>query len=68
MTRSERYRRGMAMTNRIYELQDIHGWSAEEVSIAIASLDDAPAIVLHEVGTSNPYSQYSKFPYIFRNI
>ena len=68
MTRSERYRKGMAMTDRIYELQDLHGWSAEEVSIAFASLDDALPIILHEKGTSNPYNQYSTFPYTFCKI
>jgi len=68
MTRSERYRRGMAMTNRIYELQDLHGWSAEEVSIAFVSLDDALPVTLHDVGTWTPCNRYSNFYYMFRKI
>ncbi|KAG5650389.1 hypothetical protein H0H81_012401 [Sphagnurus paluster] len=37
------------MTNRIYELQEIHNWSAEETSLAITSLDEQLPIGLHNV-------------------
>lgn len=50
MTRTERYKRALSMTNRIYELQDLNKWSSEETSLAIASLDEAIPIGLHNVG------------------
>ncbi|KAF8064384.1 peroxisomal oxidase [Lyophyllum atratum] len=49
MTRTERYQRGLAMTNRIYELQETHRWSNEDTSLAIASLDEGLPIGLHNV-------------------
>lgn len=50
LQRTERYTRGLALTNRVYELQDIHHWSQQETSIAINSLDESLPIGLHNVG------------------
>lgn len=52
MSRTERYERGMALTNRIYELQLIHGWDDVTVKTAIALLDDQLPIGLHNIGVS----------------
>ncbi|KAF8056038.1 peroxisomal oxidase [Lyophyllum atratum] len=49
MTRTERYQRGLAMTNRIYELQETRRWSNEDTSLAIASLDEGLPNGLHNV-------------------
>ncbi|KAF5376636.1 hypothetical protein D9615_007859 [Tricholomella constricta] len=49
MTRTDRYERALSMTNRIYELQEIHRWTNEETSLAIASLDEALPIALHNI-------------------
>ncbi|KAF6750439.1 acyl-CoA oxidase [Ephemerocybe angulata] len=49
MSRTERYTRGMALTNRIYELQEQNNWSAQDTSIAIATLDEQLPIHLHNV-------------------
>ncbi|KAF8882820.1 acyl-CoA oxidase [Infundibulicybe gibba] len=49
MTRTERYQRGLSMTNRIFELQEIHKWSRQDVNIALASLDEAFPISLHNM-------------------
>ncbi|KXN92550.1 Putative peroxisomal acyl-coenzyme A oxidase 1.2 [Leucoagaricus sp. SymC.cos] len=49
MSRPERYTRGIAMTNRVYELQNIHNWSQQEANIAINSLDEQLSIGLHNV-------------------
>ncbi|KDR78247.1 hypothetical protein GALMADRAFT_224622 [Galerina marginata CBS 339.88] len=49
MSRTERYERGLALTNRIYELQTIHNWSDQETRVAIAVLDEQLSIGLHNV-------------------
>lgn len=49
MSRTERYTRGMALTNRVYELQELHSWTQHETSIAIATLDEQLPISLHNV-------------------
>ncbi|PPQ69969.1 hypothetical protein CVT24_003673 [Panaeolus cyanescens] len=49
MSRTERYERGMALTNRIYELQLQHGWDDVTVKTAIALLDEQLPIGLHNV-------------------
>ena len=50
MTRTERYNRGLAMVNRIFELQESHSWSNQETTTALACLDEALPINLHDVG------------------
>jgi len=50
MTRTERYKRGLAMTNRIYELQESHNWSDQETAAAFSSLDEHLPINLHNIG------------------
>lgn len=50
MQRTERYTRGLALTNRVYELQTIHKWSQQEASIAINSIDENLPIGLHNIG------------------
>ncbi|KAJ2913498.1 hypothetical protein MD484_g6924, partial [Candolleomyces efflorescens] len=49
MSRTERYTRGMELTNRVYELQDQHKWSQKDTSAAIAILDEQLPIQLHNV-------------------
>ncbi|KAF7297428.1 Acyl-coenzyme A oxidase [Mycena indigotica] len=49
LTRKEQYIRGQAMTRRLLELQDIHQWSAEDLSVAFAYLDDGLPIGLHNI-------------------
>ena len=52
MNRTERYERGLSMTNRIFELETIHGWSKLETRTAFAALDEQLPIGLHNVGES----------------
>ncbi|KAF8970656.1 acyl-CoA oxidase [Flammula alnicola] len=49
MTRTERYERGLALTNRIFELQNIHNWSDQETKLALAVLDEVLSIFLHNI-------------------
>lgn len=49
MSRTERYERGLSMTNRIFELETIHGWSELETRTAFAALDEQLPIALHNV-------------------
>jgi len=51
MSRTERFERGLALTNRVYELQTIHNWSEQETKVALAILDEQLSISLHNVGT-----------------
>ena len=53
MNRTERYERGLSMTNRIFELEIIHGWSELETRTAFAALDEQLPIGLHNVGKSS---------------
>lgn len=50
MTRSERYKRALAMTSHVFELQEKHKWSARESAVAISLVDDTVPISLHNVG------------------
>lgn len=59
MTRTERYQRALAMTNRIYELKDAHGWSQHETDIAVSLMDEQVPMTLHSVG------EYSVIDYLF---
>ncbi|TEB33934.1 acyl-CoA oxidase [Coprinellus micaceus] len=49
MSRTERYTRGMALTNRVYELEEQHGWTQRDTSMAIAALDEQLPIGLHNI-------------------
>lgn len=49
MSRTERYDRGLALTNRIFELQVTHKWSENETKLALAILDEQLSIGLHNV-------------------
>lgn len=40
MTRKDRYMRAIRMTHRIYQLQDIHGWSNMETAEALDLIDE----------------------------
>lgn len=51
--RTEKYERGLALTNRIYELQVNHGWSEQQTKLAFSVLDESLSISLHNVGESN---------------
>ena len=50
MTRTERYKRGLAMTNRIYELSEQKGWTSKQNSDAISLLDEGVPMNLHSLG------------------
>ena len=50
MNRTEVYERGLSMTNRIFELEKIHGWSELETRTALATLDQPLPINLHNIG------------------
>ncbi|KAI0354185.1 acyl-CoA oxidase [Trametes cingulata] len=45
--RTELYTRALAMTKRIYELKDKHGWSTEEATFAARIIDEPLPIYLH---------------------
>ncbi|KAH9851253.1 acyl-CoA oxidase [Lenzites betulinus] len=47
LSRTEMYQRALAMTNRLDELKDQHGWSAQEVSLALKTIDEPVPFVLH---------------------
>ncbi|KAJ6477780.1 peroxisomal oxidase [Mycena sanguinolenta] len=48
-TRKELYIRGQALGNRLYELQQIHNWSAEDTNVAFSIVDEGLSIGLHNV-------------------
>ncbi|KAJ6529033.1 peroxisomal oxidase [Mycena vulgaris] len=48
-TRKEQYIRGQALTNRLYDLQEIHKWSPEQTTVAMAAVDESLPISLHNV-------------------
>lgn len=50
MTRSDRYKRGLAMTDRIYELSKLHGWTTKQNAEAISLLDEGVPMNLHSLG------------------
>ncbi|KAL1943321.1 hypothetical protein VTO73DRAFT_4396 [Trametes versicolor] len=47
IARTEMYQRGLAMTKRLYELADQHGWSDEEAKLAVRVVDEPLPIMLH---------------------
>lgn len=49
MSRTERYTRGMQLTDRVYELQEQQKWSASETNLAIATLDEQLPVNLHNI-------------------
>jgi acyl-CoA oxidase len=58
MNRTERYERGLSMTNRIFELETIHGWSELETRTAFAALDEQLSIGLHNIGESESSTSF----------
>ncbi|KAF7343923.1 Acyl-coenzyme A oxidase [Mycena venus] len=48
-TRKELYIRGQALTKRLYELQEIQGWSEEDITVALSVVDEGLSIGLHNV-------------------
>lgn len=53
IARTEMYQRGLAMTKRLYELADQHGWSDEEAKLAVRVIDEPLPIMLHNAGRSS---------------
>ncbi|GBE86858.1 Acyl-coenzyme A oxidase 3 [Sparassis crispa] len=53
MTRKERYKRGLAMTHRVFELQEVHKWSDADAAWVIRNMDEDVAMVL-DVGVFEP--------------
>ncbi|KAI0369512.1 acyl-CoA oxidase [Pilatotrama ljubarskyi] len=47
LSRTELYTRALAMTKRLYELKDEHGWSTEEATFAARIMDEPLPIYLH---------------------
>ncbi|KAI0331414.1 acyl-CoA oxidase [Cubamyces sp. BRFM 1775] len=47
LTRTQMYQRALAMTKRLFELKDQHGWTSEEVNLAVKLIDEPLPIVLH---------------------
>ena len=45
------------MTNRVHELQDIHGWSAEELAFALKLIDEPLPFYLHTAGARSVASK-----------
>lgn len=54
MSRTERFLRGQRLTNRLFELEKIHGWSRTDLNLAASLLDDALPFTLHTVGSYSP--------------
>ena len=50
MTRSELYKRGLAITKRLSELREIHSWSPEEFSVVLSLLDEIVPMSMHNIG------------------
>lgn len=53
MTRTERYQRGLEMTNKMYFLREKHDWSVWELTTSLLLMDEPSAIALHTIGTSH---------------
>lgn len=51
LSRTEKYERGLVLTNRIFELQQVHKWTEQETKGAVAVLDEQLSIGLHNIGT-----------------
>ena len=56
MNRTQKYERGLSMTNRIFELEIIHNWSDLETKTAFALLDEQLPIALHNHGEASHHS------------
>ena len=56
MNRTQKYERGLAMTNRVYELQTLHKWNEQETKLAFSVIDDQLPIALHNVGKHVAFS------------
>ena len=54
MAKSERYIRGLALIDRVYELEEIHKWTPQETNLVISTLDEQLPINLHNVGKLGP--------------
>ncbi|KAJ7832798.1 acyl-CoA dehydrogenase/oxidase [Mycena olivaceomarginata] len=48
-TRKESYIRGQVLANRLYELQEIHDWSTEDITVALSVVDKGLSIGLHNL-------------------
>ncbi|TFK73089.1 acyl-CoA oxidase [Pluteus cervinus] len=49
LSRTERYNRIQAITNRIYELAEQHQWDRADLNTAVASIDEQLPIGLHNI-------------------
>ena len=58
LTHAELYRRAVAMTNRVYELRELHKWSLEEINFAFKIIDEPLPWALHSTGT-HPYVMHA---------
>ncbi|KJA24892.1 hypothetical protein HYPSUDRAFT_65201 [Hypholoma sublateritium FD-334 SS-4] len=57
LSRTERYERGLAFTNHIFELQHVHNWSEDETKLAISVLDEPLSIGLHNIAFQPVFMQ-----------
>ncbi|KAJ7857076.1 peroxisomal oxidase [Mycena olivaceomarginata] len=48
-TRKESYIRGQVLANRLYELQEIHDWSTEDITVALSGVDKGLSIAFEPV-------------------
>ncbi|KAF8153565.1 peroxisomal oxidase [Mycena galopus ATCC 62051] len=48
-TRKELFIRAQGLATRLYELQQIHGWSAEDIKVAMSVMDEGLSIGLHDI-------------------
>lgn len=62
MSRKERYERGQKITDRLFELQEHHAWTPEELNLALSAVDEPLSINLHMVG------MYSESNYHIRSL
>ena len=40
LTRTQMYQRALAMTKRLFELKDQHGWTSDQVNLAVKLIDE----------------------------
>ncbi|KAK1236046.1 hypothetical protein PQX77_000725 [Marasmius sp. AFHP31] len=61
MTRTERFKDGLAKTKRLYELVDEHGWTTMDVTFAVFAMGETLGINLHNIAFEPVFlSQASK--------
>ncbi|KAK7014211.1 acyl-coenzyme A oxidase [Favolaschia claudopus] len=48
-SRQEQFLRGEAISNRLYELQELHKWSQEDMTIALSVMDEPLPIASHNI-------------------